>query len=125
MPEHRGKSRYSNIKRHTAVDGTVLDSKRELRRYGELLLLEKAGMIAKLAVHPRYPIVICGVQVKIRSGGYPNGRVVTYVADFKYLDLEQGLSVIEDVKMQSGHRTEVYKLKKALMEAMGYEIKEY
>jgi len=33
--------------------------------------------------------------------------------------------VIEDVKMQSGHRTEVYKIKKALMEAMGHTIEEY
>ena len=33
--------------------------------------------------------------------------------------------VIEDVKMQSGHRTEIYKIKRALMDAMGHPITEY
>lgn len=119
------KGRYGNIKRHVHQDGTVLDSKREYQRYCELLLLERAGEIRDIFVHPRYPITIGGIDIKIRSKRYPGGRVLTYVADFVYYDFKRRKDVIEDVKMRSGHRTEVYKIKRALMEAMGHEISEY
>ena len=62
-----------------------------------------------------------------------------YEADFSYfewtevsIDRPHGTTtarkaerVIEDVKMQSGFRTEVYKIKRALMRAMGHVIREY
>lgn len=122
-------SRYANIQRCTHADGTKLDSKRELRRYEDLLLLERAGRIRELEVHPRIPICIEGVQILMRSPGYPNGRKLTYVADFRYVDIDHKhgttLEILEDVKMQSGHRTEVYKIKRALVEAMGLTITEY
>ena len=117
------KRRYSNIRRHVAPDGTKLDSKRELERYLELVLLQQCGAITELVVHPRFPIEIAGVPILIKSKRYPNGRKLTYVADFCYR--ERGRTVIEDVKMQSGHRTEVYKIKRALMDAMGHIIQEY
>ena len=123
------KGRYGNVKKHQHPDGTVLDSGRELKRYCDLLLLQKAGNICGLKVHPRFPIIIGGVQVLMKSARYPKGRKLTYVADFSYFpgapeDMLLGL-VIEDVKMQSGHRTEVYKIKRALMDAMCWPITEY
>lgn len=118
--------RYANIKRHQHADGTMLDSKREYLRYSDLLLLQKAGEIKGLEVHPRYPITIAGVPILLKSSRYPNGRHLTYVADFSYFDISgDWKQVIEDVKMQSGHRTEIYKIKRALMDAMGHQIKEY
>ena len=104
------------------VGDVKLDSKAEAKRYGELLLLEKAGEIINLKVHPRYALSIAGITLKSRSQRYPNGRVLYYVADFSYT--EYGRQVIEDVKMASGHRTETYRLKKAIMEAMGHTITE-
>jgi len=123
----RRSSRYGNIKRHLHPDGTVLDSKRELNRYADLLLLQKAGEIRDLKVHPRYPIEIGGVPIMLKSMRYPKGRQLTYVADFHYLERVNVAwrPIIQDVKMESGHRTEVYKIKRALMEAMGREITEY
>jgi len=110
------------------ADGTKFDSKREMARYGELLLLQKAGEICGLKVHPRFNIIIGSVPVLMKSTRYPNGRQIVYVADFSYfigaLDDIGKRFVIEDVKMQSGHRTEVYKLKRALMDAMGRIITE-
>ncbi len=123
--------RYANIKKHQHSDGTVLDSKRELYRYADLLLLQRAGEICGLKVHPRYPITIAGVPILLKSSRYPNGRHLTYVADFSYFPGKVGeldvtdILVIEDVKMQSGHRTEIYKIKRALMDAMGHPITEY
>lgn len=127
----RAWGRYGANKRCVHPDGTKFDSKREMARYCDLLLLQKAGEISKLKVHPRYPIIIGGVQILMKSEHYPNGRKLTYVADFSYLENAviggEGAQrpVIEDVKMQSGHRTEVYKIKRALMDAMGITITEY
>lgn len=117
-------SRYgAHIKKHVHADGTKLDSKREYNRYCELLLLVKGGYISELKVHPCYPIIIGGVPVRVISKRYSTlGRQMVYIADFSYT--EKGEQKIEDVKMQSGHRTEVYKIKRALMRAMGYKIRE-
>lgn len=119
----RKRGRYGNVKK-PVVDGHRFDSQREADRYGELKLLEYADKIFGLRLQPRYPIVIGRVPVVKRSERYPNGRPLTYVADFSYIDTATGNRVIEDVKMQSGHKTEVYKIKRALMDAMGYSITE-
>lgn len=113
--------KYSNVK--TEYGGHKFDSKKEAARYQELLLLEKAGKIARLKLQPRYDIVIQGVPIKIKSDKSPNGRKVQYVADFQYMAIRDDSTklVIEDVK---GMKTPIYKLKKALMEAMGYEVTE-
>jgi len=112
--------RYSNVKKHVHPDGTKLDSGRELKRYCDLLLLQKAGEIRDLQVHPRYPITIAGIEIRYCG----SNRHLTYVGDFRYYDEEKKKWILEDTKMQSSHRTEVYKIKKALVQAMGLEILE-
>lgn len=114
-------SKYNNVK--TEYGGHKFDSKKEAARYQQLLLLEAAGKISRLRLQPRYDIVVQGIPIKIRSKKCPNGRKVQYVADFEYREIGKDSIklVIEDVK---GMKTPVYKLKRALMEAMGYEITE-
>ena len=112
------RSRYSNIRKHK-YDGHTFDSKREMLRYMELRLAERAGVVADIIVHYPIKIVIGGVPVK-----YDSGRHMTYVCDFRYYDWEKGRLVYEDVKMTSGFRPEVYKIKKALVRAMGIDILE-
>ena len=120
---HAG-GRYPNVAK-PVIDGITFDSKHEMQRYLELKLLERAGVIRDLELQPRYPIEIGGVQVRIRSGRYhKTGRQVVYVADFRYFDAVKNYEVIEDVKMQSGHRPRDYILKRAMVEAMGIEITE-
>jgi len=118
------KGRYGNVQK-IEYAGIKFDSRREYDRYMDLRLMEMAGEVKDIEVHPRFPIVIAGIPIKMRSARYPNGRTLTYVADFRYLDVKSEETIIEDVKMQSGHRTDVYRIKRALMEAMGYRIKEY
>ncbi len=115
--------RYGISKVHS-IDGIKFDSRRELNRYLELKLLERAGVITDLELQPRIPIVIGDVPVLMKSKRYPNGRHLTYVGDFRYLDLELKLTILEDVKMESGHLPDVYKVKRALVQAMGLEITE-
>ncbi len=95
------------MKRHkynatrTVVDGYKLDSKAEAKRYVELSLLQRAGKINGLAVHPRYEIVINGA------------KICTVILDFEYT--EKGRKVTEDVK---GARTALSNLKRKLVEAV-------
>lgn len=108
--------KYNNVK--TEVDGIRFDSKKEAKRYTELKLLEKAHKIARLKIQPSFKLQVQGVPIC-----FDNGRQAVYRADFQYLDLEKNSTTlrIEDVK---GMKTPVYKLKKAIMRAMGYEITE-
>lgn len=112
----------------TVVAGVKFDSKREARRYQELLLLHQAGEIANLELQPQYPLtmlVLDGPEVvhrdvKIRSKGYPNGRACTYRADFRYQCLRTGNLVVEDVKGFDDARA---RFKRAVVECIyGIEI---
>lgn len=67
----------------------LFDSQKELRRFAELILLERAKMIANLEIHPRFAL-------SVRA---PDGSLVdigAYEADFAYI--ERGQRAIEDVK---------------------------
>jgi len=87
-----------SAKEHRTLDGITFASKREMIRYQELRISERAGIISGLRLQPRYPLVVKDV------------KVCTYVADFAYLDSKQQ-PCIEDVK---GMQTPMYKLKKKL-----------
>lgn len=94
-------TKYKNIR--CEVDGIRFDSRKEANHYCELKLLEKAGAITDLKLQ---------VKFTLHAG-------IKYIADFTYT--ENGKTIIEDVK---GVRTAVYRLKKKLMAADGYEIRE-
>lgn len=106
--------------RKSVVDGITFDSRAEAARYVELRNMQAAGTISDLELQVRFPLMSTGGALMITSPGYPKGRVVRYVADFVYT--ENGQRIIEDVK---GVQTPVYKLKKAIMESMGYQIREH
>lgn len=91
--------KYRNIP--TEIDGIRFDSEREGRRYGELKLLERAGRISELRVHPAFPLDV---------NGYP---ICRYEADFSYE--RGGVRITEDVK---GVETEAFKIKRKLMRAI-------
>lgn len=87
----------------TAVGGVTFDSQKEAERYMELKLLEKAGEISELKLQPRFTLLN-----NFKHDG-ETIRKVEYVADFQYVDMKTGATVVEDVK---GYRTDVYKLKR-------------
>ena len=102
-------SKYHAVK--TEIDGIKFDSRKEAKRYQELKLLEKAKVIKDLRL--QVPFVIIEKS--------EHGRAIRYIADFVYYDNEKGKEIIEDTK---GFRTDVYKLKKRLMEERGFTIYE-
>lgn len=92
----------------TIVDGHLFPSKREADRYVELRTRERAGEIEDLRLQVRFPLEVCDVLI------------AHYVADFTYR--EDGHLRVEDAK---GMRTEVYRLKRRLFEALHHlEIRE-
>jgi hypothetical protein len=104
----RGDSKFGNIP--SRVNGRFFASKREARRYQELLLLERAGVIRDLETQPVFDLDVNGT------------RICRYVGDFAYFDTERNVRVVEDSK---GVRTETYKLKRRLMKAcLGIEVEE-
>lgn len=102
------KSKYHNTK--TEIDGIIFDSKKEAKRYKELLLLQKAGIITDLKRQVPYTLI---PSFNLNKKKY---RPMTYKADFVYK--ENNKEVVEDVK---GMRTDIYQLKKKLM-AYIYQI---
>ena len=93
-------------------DCEKFDSKSELKRYRELLVLEYAGQISDLKRQVPFPLSAGHNPVLIRSPRYRNGRQVKYVADFTYT--ENGETIVEDRK---GVWTADAKLKVAFFEA--------
>jgi hypothetical protein len=94
------------------IDGHRFASQNEGKRYMDLRMLERVGVISGLELQPRFPIIVDGAPIK-----YPSGRILTYVADFAYFRGQE--RVIEDAK---GMQTDVFKIKRALVEAI-YKVK--
>lgn len=120
-------NKYGAKKITDPVTGYVFDSKKEYTRWCELRLLQKAGEIENLQRQVKYELIP-------KQDGE---RAVFYVADFVY-DVpvhkqrlnEQGHLVFEDgyitaVEDAKGYKTEVYKIKKKLMQYVhGIKIQE-
>ena len=119
-PTPRAKvGRYANVKKPKFF-GHTFDSKREANHYLGLRDDLKHGRIRDLELQPRIAIVIGGVPVRY----HPSGRQMVYQADFRFVDTSTGRRRIQDVKMQSGFRPEIYRFKRALIHTMGLEIEE-
>ena len=96
MSERRGKYNARRVGQ--------FDSMAEEKRYHQLILLERAGEISNLQVHPVFEIF----QAFTDDTGAKH-RGIRYEADFQYT--EAGRVIVEDVK---GVETEVFKIKRKL-----------
>ena len=112
----RAGSKYGNVK--VELDGHTFDSKKEMRRYSELILLEKAGEISDLKLQESFTLVPGFTD----SSGNKQ-RPIRYVADFVYFN-KDGKLIIEDVKSPATRKNAVYRLKKKMMAYQGNEITE-
>jgi hypothetical protein len=96
------RSKYGN--KRVKADGYTFDSQAEYRRWQELKLLEQAGEISDLEVHPKFIISPGGRDAF-------TGKVIrkrTYEGDFAYIELDTDRQIIEDTK---GVATQVFRLK--------------
>ncbi|WP_023987504.1 DUF1064 domain-containing protein [Paenibacillus polymyxa] len=73
-----------------AIDGIVFDSNMEAKRYGELIILERGGLISELTLQPKFTLLESFTKHEKKR------RAITYKADFMYQ--EDGNTIVEDVK---------------------------
>ena len=123
------RNKYKSIK--TLVNGIEFDSRKEARRYQELLLLQRAGAILNLRRQVKYILIPAQYETYERYGKkgqrLKDGRRLVekecfYIADFVYIDNRTGKTVVEDTK---GFKTKDYVIKRKLMLLIhGIKIKE-
>ena len=110
--------KYGN--ENVEYEGMSFASKRELKRWKELVLLQKAGKIRDLERQVKFELIPTqwatekqyghkGKEIKLKV--YAEEKAVSYYADFAY-HTDTGEYVVEDAK---GHRTQAYILKRKLM----------
>ncbi len=111
------RNKYQAIK--TFVNGIEFDSRKEARRYQELLLLERAGVILNLRRQVKYVLIPSQYETfarykengqRLLDGKKLLERECSYIADFVYE--ENGKEVVEDTK---GIKTKDYIIKRKLM----------
>lgn len=112
----RNRNKYGN--RRCKIDGFTFDSMKEGRRYAELKILLREGLIKNLELQKQFEL-----QPGFIDADGKRIRPIYYRADFCYTDTETGKMVVEDVK-SAATKTAVYKLKKKMMAYKGITIKE-
>lgn len=125
MWNHYKGNKYGNNK--IVVNGEIFDSRKEARRYQELLVLLKAGEISDLQRQVKYVLIPAQREPDTigPKGGRKPGKLleheVSYIADFVYKD-KDGSQIVEDTK---GFRTKEYILKRKMaLYLLGIRIKE-
>lgn len=118
MPKKRGKTQFKALLRRNRTvknkygvspeklrtfNQITFDSKAEMLRYKNLLLLAKAGLIHSLVLQPKFELLPSFTR------GSKKIRGICYIADFQYL--ENGQTIVEDVK---GVKTKEYSIKMKL-----------
>ena len=121
------RNKYQAIK--TTVNGIEFHSRKEARRYQDLLLLQRAGVIKKLEKQVKFVLIPAQYETTIRYGKkgqrLKDGQKLiekecAYYADFVYE--ENGKKIVEDTK---GVRTSDYIIKRKLMlQVHGIRIRE-
>lgn len=121
-----GKSKYRNInfvlydKDRNEDTKQVFDSKREMRRWGDLCSLQRQGIIYDLERQVKYELIPAHYAI-VDGKRKCIERACSYYADFAYTD-SNGTRIVEDSK---GVRTTDFIIKKKLMlHVHGIQIKE-
>lgn len=100
------------LNNRVTVDGITFDSQKECDRWFGLVRMERCGLITDLRRQVPFMLVEKA----------PGRRAVIYKADATYW--ENGKYIVEDTKGGNATKTQAYRIKKKMMAALGYEIRE-
>ena len=98
------RAKYGNNKHE--IDGILFDSKKEAGRYLQLKLMLYGALIGNLELQKEYKLIVDGKLV------------CKYIADFVYVKIGTGETIVEDVKSAATRKLPAYRLKKKLMRAI-------
>ena len=112
-------NKYLNRELNT-LDGKF-DSVKEYRRWQELKLMERAGIIYEL--QRQVPFVLIPTQ-KDEITGKVIEREAKYIADFTYRDRNTHKLVVEDTKSKATKTKDYILKRKLLLYRHGLQIKE-
>ena len=131
------KSKYGNVK--TEVAGITFDSRKEARRYQQLMAAIALGVISDLRLQVDFTLreayttpegkretairYKADFTYKVVSAGYDKTAVLGWEDVEYWRSLAPGTLVVEDVKSKAT-RTKTYIMKKKLMADKGYIIRE-
>ena len=125
------KQKYNT--RKIVYDGITFDSKDEIRRYNELLILQRAGEIHDLKYHEQFELIPAQYETverysktgkRLKDGVKLVERAAVYTSDFSYYLTATGEKIVEDVKCEKT-KTEAYVLRRKLIyKIYGIKIKE-
>lgn len=120
------KNKYHNRKVHKY--GMVFDSVKELKRYEELMVLERAGKIKNLQRQVRFVVIPAQYEDKWYPKLQTHGRgkclerATYYIADHVYE--QDGVQIVEDVKSNATKTAEYIMKRKLMLKEHGIRIRE-
>lgn len=98
------RQKYFNIKSKES------DSKIEIKRYNELLLMEKNGEIKDISKQPNF---VLQESFKYKDDKKKE-RQIAYTADFKYFNIKQNVWIIEELKSKFTAKMTDYVIRRKL-----------
>ena len=114
--------KYGN--RKVTFDGLEFDSMKEMNRYAELKMLERAKEIRNLQTQVKFTLIPAQYETyerygkkgkRLKDGERLLEKGCDYIADFVYQDATTGDLVVEDVKSVATRKKESYIIKRKLM----------
>lgn len=87
------KTKHNHLTKHNNRKSGGYDSQIEVVRHKELLLLEMAGEIKDIVLHPKFLL-----QDGFRYKNERKSVSIKYTADFQYFDIKRNITVIEELK---------------------------
>lgn len=100
-------NKYRN--KSVEIDGIKFDSKKEMLRYKELKLMQKARLISELELQKKFEL-----QESFKDNQGKIHKSINYIADFFYYDNKNKYYVAEDVKSEATRKDKVYCIKKKM-----------
>ena len=114
-PAQQAAAKYHNAPAERA--GIRFDSQKEARRYDELMVMLRAGIISDLRLQPQFTL-----QESYVTETGERIRAVRYTADFSYKF--GGKLVVEDVKSKPTRTKEYLRNRKFMRSKFGIDIQE-
>ena len=95
------------------------DSQKEARRYDELMVMLRAGIISDLRLQPQFTL-----QESYVTETGERIRAIRYTADFSYIREVSGEKIVEDVKSGPTRTKEYLRNRKFMRSMYGIDVRE-